>query len=65
VATMNGVTLNFVEVGRDVGVDDKTVKSHFQILEDTLIRFLPPAYHRSVSKTQLHSPQDFISLIAV
>lgn len=56
-AQMNGALLNFAAIGRDVGVDDKTVRSYYQILEDTLVGFLLPAYHRSLRKTQIGSPR--------
>ncbi len=56
-AQMNGALINFSAVARDVGVDDKTVKGYFQILEDTLLGFFLPAYHKSVRKTQLRAPR--------
>jgi uncharacterized protein len=59
-AQVNGSLINFSAVARDVGSDDKTVKSYFQILEDTLIGFFLPAYHRSVRKTQLQAPRFFL-----
>jgi len=56
-AQMSGSLINFSGVAREVGVDDKTVKSYFQILEDTLVGFFLPAYHRSIRKSQLQSPR--------
>ncbi|MBT6844067.1 MAG: ATP-binding protein [Candidatus Melainabacteria bacterium] len=38
-AEENGNVLNFSNIARDTGVDSKTVKEYFQILEDTLIGF--------------------------
>jgi predicted AAA+ superfamily ATPase len=58
-AQMNGELVNFSGIARDVGVNDKTVRSYFQILEDTLIGVLIDAYHRSVRKTQLQAPRFF------
>jgi predicted AAA+ superfamily ATPase len=56
-AQMNGRVLNFSKIGRDIGVDTKTVQSYFQILEDTLLGYFLPAFHRSVRKRQLTNPK--------
>ncbi len=56
-AQMNGEIINFSKIARDVGVSDQTVKSFFQVLEDTLIgNFLQP-FHRSIRKRQRESPK--------
>lgn len=47
-AQMNGRVLNFSKIGRNIGVDTKTVQSYFQILEDTLLGFVLPPFHRSL-----------------
>ena len=45
-AQCNGKIINFNNISRDVGVDDKTIKQYFSILEDTLIGFfLEPFQH--------------------
>ncbi len=45
-AQSNGKIVNYANIARDVGVDDKTVKSYFTLLEDTLIgNFLEPFDH--------------------
>ncbi|MDP2600748.1 MAG: AAA family ATPase [Deltaproteobacteria bacterium] len=56
-AQCNGKILNFSKMGRDIGVDTKTVQSYYQILEDTLVGFILPAYHRSVRKRQTTAPK--------
>lgn len=56
-AQCNGKILNFSKIGRDVGIDTKTVQSYYQILEDTLVGLLLPAYHRSVRKRQTTAPK--------
>lgn len=56
-AQMNGEIINYTKISRDVGVDTKTVQSYFQILEDTLLGFLVPAYHSSLRKRQLTNPK--------
>lgn len=43
----NGEIINFSNIARECGVDSKTVKEYYQILEDTLLgHFLQPYYHR-------------------
>lgn len=56
-AQMNGKTLNFLKIGRESGIDSKTVNSYFQILEDTLVGFWVPGYHRSIRKAQKIQPK--------
>ncbi|MDZ7291545.1 MAG: AAA family ATPase [candidate division KSB1 bacterium] len=56
-AQMNGRVLNFSKIGRDIGVDTKTVQSYFQILEDTLLGYFLPSFHRSLRKRQLTNPK--------
>ena len=58
-AQSNGMILNFSKIGRDIGIDTKTVQSYYQILEDTLAGILLPAYHRSVRKRQTTAPKFF------
>lgn len=56
-AQMNGRVLNFSRIGRNIGVDTKTVQSYFHILEDTLVGFFLPSFHKSVRKRQLTNPK--------
>ena len=56
-AQHNGKILNFAAIAKDVGVDNKTVQSYYQILEDTLVGFHLPAYHTSVRKSQRQTPK--------
>ena len=56
-AQSNGMIINYANIARDVGVDPKTVISYFSILEDTLVGFFLPAYHRSVRKQQRANPK--------
>ena len=45
-AQCNGKIINYANIARDVGVDDKTVKNYFTLLEDTLLgAFLEPFHH--------------------
>jgi len=56
-AQSNGKIINFSSISKDIGVDDKTVKNYFSILEDTLLGFFLPAFSRSIRKQQQHSPK--------
>jgi uncharacterized protein len=56
-AQCNGMIINHAKIARDIGVDDKTVRNYFSILEDTLIGFYLPAFHRSIRKQQREAPK--------
>lgn len=64
-AQANGTIVNYANIARDVGVDPKTVVTYFQILEDTLIGFHLPAYHRSVRKQQRANPKFYFFDVGV
>ena len=53
----NGTVINYSNIARDVGVDDKTVKEYFSILEDTLIGFFLEPYHNSFRKRLIEKPK--------
>jgi len=46
-ALSNGQLLNFTEIGSDAGVPPRTVREHFQLLEDTLVGHMVPAYRKA------------------
>lgn len=56
-AQSNGKIVNYSNIARDVGVDDKTIKSYYQILEDTLIGFMLEAYTGSFRKRLSQKPK--------
>lgn len=56
-AAMNGKTVNYANIAKDVGVDDKTIQSYFSILEDTLIGFFLENWHTSVRKRLTQAPK--------
>lgn len=56
-ASANGKTVNYANIARDVGVDNKTVQSYFSILEDTLIGFFLENWHTSVRKRLTQAPK--------
>ncbi len=49
-AQMNGKILNYNSIAKDVGVDDKTVKNYYSILEDTLLGFYLYPFKNSFRK---------------
>jgi uncharacterized protein len=59
-AQANGSILNRSKIAEDVGVDDKTIKTYFDILQDTLLGFFLPAYHKSVRKQQISAPKFYL-----
>jgi predicted AAA+ superfamily ATPase len=56
-AQSSGKIVNYSKIAADVGVSDQTVKTYFQILDDTLLGVILPPYHRSVRKSQGRSPK--------
>lgn len=56
-AQMNGKIINYSNIARDVGVDDKTIKSYYAILEDTLVGFFLEGYQHSFRKRLLTKPK--------
>ena len=59
-AQCNGQILNYTRIAQDVGVDVKTVQSYFVVLEDTLVGFHLPAWHRSIRKRQAAHPKFYL-----
>jgi predicted AAA+ superfamily ATPase len=51
--------VNYSRLARVVGSDPVSVKSYFGILEDTLLGFHLPAYHRSLRARQRLAPKFF------
>jgi uncharacterized protein len=64
-AQMNGRIINYSRIADEVGVDTKTVQSYFSILEDTLVGFILPAFHRSIRKQQRAAPKFYFFDIGV
>lgn len=56
-AQSNGKIVNYTKIAKDIGVDNKTVYNYFSILEDTLIGFFLPSFHRSIRKQQREAPK--------
>ncbi len=62
---MTGQALNFSKISREIGIDPKTIKEYFQILEDTLVGFWVPGYHQSVRKAQKIQPKFYLFDVGV
>jgi uncharacterized protein len=56
-AQCNGKIINYANLARDVGVDDKTIKEYFTILEDTLVGFLLEPFQHSFRKRLSQKPK--------
>jgi predicted AAA+ superfamily ATPase len=60
VGIMNGELVNYAKIASDVGVDAKSVRSYFSILEDTLLgSFLEPLSPKRGSRKQLTATPKF------
>lgn len=52
VATMtDGEMVVWNNIAQDYGIDAKTIKEYFAILEETLVRYMIPAYTKTVKRT--------------
>ena len=59
-AQMNGQIIVVAKIAKELGVDDKTVKSYFQIMVDTLMGFYLPPFNRSIRKRQRRAPKFYL-----
>lgn len=59
-AQMNGKIIEYSQISKDIGVDDKTVAQYYQILEDTLTGFKLEPFHRSLRKRQGQRPKFYL-----
>jgi predicted AAA+ superfamily ATPase len=58
-ADQSGKLVNHSAIGKQLGIDHKTVVNYFSVLEDTLIGFYLPSFHLSVRKSQIAAPKFF------
>ncbi|MBQ8703754.1 MAG: ATP-binding protein [Bacteroidales bacterium] len=56
-ALTDGEMVNYTNIAQDCGVDAKTVKEYFSILEETLIGYMVPAFRRTVKRRLNQSPR--------
>ncbi len=59
-AQKSGKIVNRSAIARDVGVDDMTIASYYEILEDTHLGVELPSFHESVRKAQRSAPKFFL-----
>jgi predicted AAA+ superfamily ATPase len=64
-AQCNGKIIKYTNIARDVGVDDKTVKNYFSILEDTLLGFMLEPFRHSFRKRLSLSPKFYFVDVGV
>ena len=56
-ALTNGDVVNYSNIASDCGVKSNTIKEYFAILEDTLIGYMIPAYHKSLKRKEVQAPK--------
>ncbi len=57
--------MNFSNIGRECGVASSTVRGYYEILEDTLIGSLLPAFTRRAKRRVQHAPKFYFHDIGV
>ena len=64
-ALSDGEIVNFSNIARECGVSSHTTKSHFQILEDTLLGRWLPAYRRRPKRRVIRAPKFYFVDVGV
>ena len=64
-ALTNGEMVNYRNVAQDCGVDAKTVKEYFNILEQTLVGYTVPAFRRTVKRRINQAPRFYYFDVAL
>ncbi len=64
-AQMNGKILNFNQISRETGVDDKTIYHYYEILQDTLLGFYLEPFHSSFRKRLTKKPKFYFIDIGI
>lgn len=64
-AQSNGKIVNFSNIAKDTGVDSKTIKSYYQVVEDTLLGFFLESYSPSVRKAVYKTPKFYFFDVGV
>lgn len=64
-ALTNGEIVNYRNVAQDCGIDAKTVKEYFNILEQTLIGYIVPAFSRTVKRKVNKAPRFYYFDVAL
>ena len=64
-AQANGKVINYRNIAKDVGVEDKTVKNYFSVLEDTLVGTILEPYQHSFRKRLKSAPKFYFFDVGV
>jgi predicted AAA+ superfamily ATPase len=56
-ALTDGEIVNYSNIASDCGVKSNTIKEYFSILEDTLVGYMVPAYHKSLKRKEVQAPK--------
>ncbi|MBC7421638.1 MAG: ATP-binding protein [Bdellovibrio sp.] len=56
-AQTNGKIINYSKIAKDIGVESPTIKSYFDILEETYVGFRLLPFHESLRKRQNQNPK--------
>lgn len=61
----NGEILNYTKVGSDAGIPPRTVRDHFQVIEDTLLGYQLPAYRKGKSRKAVATAKFYLFDVGV
>jgi predicted AAA+ superfamily ATPase len=61
----NGEQINFTAVGSDTGIPPRTVREHYQILEDTLVGYLLPTFQQTRKRKPVSTPKFYFFDVGV
>lgn len=64
-ALTDGEMVNYNNIAQDCGVDAKTAKEYFSILEETLIGYMVPAFTRTVKRRLSQAPKFYYFDVAL
>lgn len=64
-ALTNGEIVNYNNIAQDCGIDAKTAKEYFSILEETLIGYMVPAYTHTVKRRLSQAPRFYFFDVAL
>lgn len=64
-ALTDGEMVNYNNIAQDCGIDAKTVKEYFAILEETLIGYMIPAFSKTVKRKLRQSPKFYYFDVAI
>lgn len=64
-AMTDGEIVNYLNIASDCGVSANTVKEYFQILEDTLVGYMIPAFTKKAKRKVVQSPRFYLFDVGV